>query len=232
MLTGNLIFNVNSNMYLKDPNTSTIGKEIVEQGLAMMEELGFEKFTFRKLAQKIDTTEATIYRYFENKHLFLLFLTNWYWSWMEYRLTIKITNIEDPVVRLQKFIQLITESADHTRNEHFLDERLLKKLVMREFSKTYLTLDVDEENKAGFFQSYKQFVEIVSCIVLEIAPTYNYPHALISTCIEAVWTQSYFSKHLPKLSNQLDSEKQLAIFCTQICLGTIQFNIQNETNGK
>ena len=37
-----------------------------------------EEFTFRKLAQKINTTEASVYRYFENKHRLLIYILAWY----------------------------------------------------------------------------------------------------------------------------------------------------------
>ena len=57
-----------------------------------MVEIGFESFTFKKLAAKIESTEASVYRYFENKHKLLIYLVSWYWNWVEYRLDMEITH--------------------------------------------------------------------------------------------------------------------------------------------
>jgi AcrR family transcriptional regulator len=40
----------------------------VKNGLILINKIGFEEFTFKKLSIEISTTEASIYRYFENKH--------------------------------------------------------------------------------------------------------------------------------------------------------------------
>ena len=63
---------VNDKTYLKDPETSDLGKRIVEHSIILINEIGFEAFTFRKLGLKINSNESSIYRYFENKHKLLL----------------------------------------------------------------------------------------------------------------------------------------------------------------
>lgn len=40
----------------------------------MIYKTGYEAFTFKKLAEDIGTTEAGIYRYFENKYKLLVYL--------------------------------------------------------------------------------------------------------------------------------------------------------------
>jgi len=60
----------------------------------MIDEFAFEFFTFKKLAEEINSTEASIYRYFENKHLLLLFLMNWYC--VSYFIKINTINVDDP----------------------------------------------------------------------------------------------------------------------------------------
>ncbi|UPT67071.1 MAG: TetR/AcrR family transcriptional regulator [Sphingobacteriales bacterium JAD_PAG50586_3] len=71
---------MNEKIYLRNPEESVLGKNIVRNGLLLINKLGFEEFTFKKLAKEINTTEASIYRYFENKHRLLLYIINWYWS--------------------------------------------------------------------------------------------------------------------------------------------------------
>ena len=82
-LIGQLQIQVNEKVYLKDPNSSELGKKIVGEGLLMIDEKGIECFTFGKLAKKLNTTESSIYRYFETKHTLLIYLTSWYWGWIE-----------------------------------------------------------------------------------------------------------------------------------------------------
>ena len=55
-----LKFKVNQSLFLKDPEGSTIGKAIVAKSIDLIYNIGFEQFTFKKLAQEINTTEATI----------------------------------------------------------------------------------------------------------------------------------------------------------------------------
>ena len=72
---------VNENLYNKDPETSELGKKIIENSIKLIHEIGVEAFTFKKLGKEIQSNESSIYRYFENKHKLLLYLTSWYWSW-------------------------------------------------------------------------------------------------------------------------------------------------------
>ena len=72
---------INDSIYIKDPQTSELGKKILTQSIDMIYTLGFEQFTFKKLGEQIGSNESSIYRYFENKHKLLLYLTNWYWTW-------------------------------------------------------------------------------------------------------------------------------------------------------
>ena len=70
-------FKVNEKIYLKNPEQSEIGRKKEKNGIDLIHQLGFEHFTFKKLAIEMQTTEATIYRYFENKHRLLLYILNW-----------------------------------------------------------------------------------------------------------------------------------------------------------
>jgi hypothetical protein len=51
-------------LYLKDPNSSELGLQIIQHGIQLIDKIGFEAFTFKKLATKIGATEPSIYRYF------------------------------------------------------------------------------------------------------------------------------------------------------------------------
>ena len=49
-------------LYTKDPESSELGKKIVSQSIQLIDELGFEGFTFKKLGAKIGSNESSIYR--------------------------------------------------------------------------------------------------------------------------------------------------------------------------
>ena len=57
-----VVFDVKESTFLKDPQTSELGNRILATGIDLINEIGFDAFTFRKLAQAINSVEASIYR--------------------------------------------------------------------------------------------------------------------------------------------------------------------------
>ena len=53
---------LNESIYLRDPQDSTLGRNIIKHSILLIDELGFEAFNFKKLAQKIGSTEPSVYR--------------------------------------------------------------------------------------------------------------------------------------------------------------------------
>ena len=51
------------------------------------------------------STEASIYRYFENKHFLLIYLVSLYWEWVNYLIDIHVMNIRDPKQKLKIIIE-------------------------------------------------------------------------------------------------------------------------------
>ncbi|MFN1836165.1 TetR/AcrR family transcriptional regulator [Balneola sp. MJW-20] len=212
---------VNEGIYLKDPESSDLGKKIVSGSIDMIVDLGFENFTFRKLAEEIQSTEASVYRYFKSKHKLLLYLTSWYWGWMEYRLVFTTTNIESPQERLKRALHVLTGPVQDDRTFEHISEVKLHEIVIAESSKAYLNKKVDEENSQGVFKGYKRLVGRVSDIILEINPEYKYPHMLVSTVIEGAHHQRYFAEHLPRLTDVLEGEDSITSFCKDVVFRTI-----------
>lgn len=198
---------VNERVYLKDPESTELGKKIIQESIHLINEVGFECFTFKKLAQRISSTEASVYRYFENKHKLLIYLVSWYWNWMEYKLIFAITNIASPEERLRIAISKLSQPVTFDDTWMHIDEVALHNIVVAESAKAYLTKEVDTDNKEGFFADYKRLCTIVSGIIQEINPDYEYPTALTSTLIETVHEQKYFARHLPTLTELSKSGK-------------------------
>lgn len=197
---------LNENLYVKDPQSTDLGRKIIQKSIEMIDELGFESFTFKKLSIAIESTEASIYRYFENKHRLLVYLITWYWGWMEYRISFETYNIPEPEEKLTIALKIITEEKKHDVNFPDVDEPALQRIVIAESDKTYLIKQVDEINKEGLFRGYKSLCKMVGGIVHEINPNFPYPHSLISTALEASNQQIFFAKHLPTLSDFSDAK--------------------------
>ena len=185
----------------RDPEDTILGRNIVRQGLVLMYKLGFEQFTFKKLALEIQTTEASIYRYFENKHRLLLYLLTWYWNYMEYLVVFNLQNLADPEEKIKRIIRLLVEDLPNDMDQSGLDKQALHRVVIHESSKAYLIKEVEEINEGQLFKPYKDLCTRIAGIVQEYAPEYPYPRSLSSTLLEMSHFQYYFMLHLPKLTD-------------------------------
>jgi AcrR family transcriptional regulator len=203
---------VNSKLFLKDPFSSELGVLIVQEGSHLIQELGMEHFTFKKLGGKIGSTEAAIYRYFENKHKLLLYLSAWYWAWLEHNLVFVTANQADPVERLSVAIRLLVEGPVYKQND-FLDPEILRSIVINESIKGFLTKEVDLEHESGIFSQVYKFGDRISSIITELNPDYLYPKTLVSTILESSLLQTFNSQHLPgMLDSGPDSKDRYQFF--------------------
>lgn len=197
----NLKIKVNEKLYLKDPETSVLGKKILQESILLIDEIGFDNFTFKKLGEKINSNESSIYRYFENKHKLLVYLSSWYWSWMEYKLILATTNITDPKEKLKRAITIVTEKVTIDNNIEHVNEFILNKIIIAEFTKTIQTKEVDQENKEGFFLIYKRVINRIVSIVNEVNPNYPYAKSLVSTIVEGSLHQHFLNEHLKTITD-------------------------------
>jgi len=200
LITG-IKFSLNDSLYSRDPQDTELGQRILKYSIILIDEIGLENFTFKKLAAEIESTEASMYRYFDNKHQLLLFLTSWYWQWVQYLISIHTLNVEDPKRRLQIIIKSIINATSENALTEYINENLLHNIIINEGSKAYHTHDVDEENKHGIFSSYKELADVIAQAILGINPKFPYPHSLASNMLEMANNQVYFAQHLPKLTD-------------------------------
>jgi AcrR family transcriptional regulator len=207
---------VNGKIFLKDPESSAIGKEIVKKSIDLIYKLGFEQFTIKKLAIEIDTTEATIYRYFESKHRILLYILNWYWSYMEFLLVFKLQNVKSAKEKLKIIVELLTNELPASAGLYDYNKRSLNQVVIAESSKVYLIKEVAEINKDEVFKPYKDLCAQISEVIREYNHNYKYPKSLSTTLIEASHQQQFFSINLPRLTD--NRSKKDAEFTSQFIL--------------
>ena len=199
-----------------------MGQKIISNSIELINDIGFEAFTFKKLGQVIKSPESSIYRYFENKHILLIYLTSWYWTWTEYKLVLATTNIESPEERLKKSIDILTKPALIDNSISYVNEVLLSEIIFSESLKAYHTKKVDEENKKGYFQAYKKVVKRVSDIIIEINPKFEFPHMLISTVIEGAHQQKFFAEHLPALTDISRNKNAISNFYTDLVFSILK----------
>lgn len=204
-----LTFQLSPNLYLKDPQETELGKNIIQQSIVLLDELGSEDFTFKKLALEINSTEASVYRYFENKHKLLIYLINWYWTWLEYKIEYHMANIKNPSERLKICLLRLSEEKLFDSTIAYVDEKALERIVSAEFEKTFLTKQVDADNKEGLFLPYKSLCNKIASVIKQVSPHYEFPHSLASTVLLTIRHQLYYAQHLPALSDiKYDPKKQ------------------------
>lgn len=200
-ILSNIIISVNDKLYVKNPETSELGKKIIEQSILLIDEIGFENFTFKKLGEKISSNESSIYRYFESKHKLMLYLSSWYWGWIEYKLAFATTNVSNPLERLKKGITIVTEKVEDDSTTLHINESILNRIIIQEFTKTLLTKEVDEENKEGFFLVYKRVINRIIEMINEVNPDYKFAKSLASSVVEGALHQHFLKDHLKTITN-------------------------------
>ena len=215
---------MNETLYVRNPEQSDLGKNIIKHSIQLIHKYGFESFTFKKLAQDIGTTEAGIYRYFENKHKLLVYIISWYWGWLEFQIVYQTKNIKDSKEKLKQVITLLATNVEDDIMTSHVDESLLHQILIAEGSKSYLTKHVGEDNKLHYFKPYKDLCNTIGEIILECNANYKYPHSLASTIIEVAHLQNFFMQNLPALTDfgKNKQEDQIILFLNNLVFSSIQ----------
>ena len=200
-ILSNIIILMNEKLYVKNPETSDLGKKIIENSILLIDEIGFETFTFKKLGERIGSNESSIYRYFESKQKLLLYLSSWYWGWIEYKLVFATNNIENPLEKLKKAITIVTEKIEDDSATIHINESILNKIIIAEYIKTLLTKEIDDENEEGFFLTYKRVINRIVAMIQDVNSTYEFPKSLASSIVDGAMHQHFLKNHLKTITN-------------------------------
>ena len=220
-LLSNLKIAVPQKIYVKDPESSDLGKRIVEHSILLIDQIGFDAFTFKKLGELIGSNESSIYRYFESKHKLLLYLSSWYWAWIEYQLVFETHNSSDNIEKLKKAIHVVTRTIEEDTNFSHINEVVLNRIIINENSKSFLTKEVDKENKEGYFVSYKRIIYRLRDMIITINPAYKFAASLASTILEGSLHQHFLKDHFLTITDFKDG-LQLSDFFTELTLKTLK----------
>lgn len=200
-LLSNIKIQVNASIYIKDPESTELGRKILTESINLIDELGFDHFTFKKLGERIGSNESSIYRYFDNKHKLLIYLSSWYWSWIEYKLVFSTSNISDSTEQLMKAITVVTQKIEDDARTIYINESILNRIIITEFTKTFLTKQIDDEIREGFFTVYNRVIKRIIDMLKALAPNYPFAKSFVSDMVEGSLHQHFLSLHLHSITD-------------------------------
>jgi len=220
-----LSFTLPEKLYLKDPQDTKYGRRLLTHAVELLDNLGFESFTFKKLGIKMESSEVSIYRYFENKHLLLLYLNCWYWEWIGYLIDMSTMKSISSVEKLSKAIHCMIFAKTESHLSDYINEALLFQIIIKEGSKTYHVSGIDRENESGLFIPYKDLVAKLANIIEELNPDFIYAESLGSTLFEMINNQIYYVEHLPRLTSlsKNNTNKSLEQMVNHFAMAVISF---------
>ncbi|MBL7952522.1 MAG: TetR/AcrR family transcriptional regulator [Flavobacteriales bacterium] len=193
---------------------SPMGGRILSEGLALMNEIGLETFTFKKLAEHIGSTEVTVYHYFANKQRLLQYYFQVYWLWLATHCQQEGKGLKDPMQRLQGDIKAICGlwPADSLAGQ--FNPADLRELVINEGSKSFMHKNVDSDNKLKLFKPYKDLCAHIATEVKACAPRMKQSRSFATTLVEMAHSLEFAMEHLPALTelSEKKERKQLAAF--------------------
>ena len=192
----------NEALYLRDPQATELGRQLLSHSIQLLDGIGFESFTFRKVAQETGCTEASVYRYFSSKHQLLTYLVCWYWDWVHHLISrAAAATAPDPWSRLRAGVFALTHPMIPNPAVPYIDERLLHRVVVTEGTKTYYTKGIDAHNHTGAYLPYKALVATLAGFITDVDANFPYPAALATSLFEIAHSHLYYAEHLPRLTD-------------------------------
>lgn len=197
----NITVDISKTLYLRDPLETTLGKKIIYHAILLFDDIGFEEFNFKKLAISMSSTEASVYRYFENKYMLLVYLVSWYWDYIHFMILLDTRNIKDPHEKLKIMISTLVNYSSATTVPDYIDIIKLHRIVVENASKVYHNKRVDALNEVGLFINLKKLVKTISSVITEIDDNFSYPNSLATNLIELAINNEYYMEHIPNLTD-------------------------------
>jgi AcrR family transcriptional regulator len=221
---------VHEKIFIKDPESTELGKRIVQKGVELIEAVGLEQFNFKKLATALGVSESSIYRYFENKYMFLLYISAWYWTWMETFLVFATSHLHASEEKIFKVVQILCQEDWSTVHSPQFSVGRMRRILVAESSKAFLRKEIDAMNAEGIFSGFKQLTGRISELFIQVKPKYPYPDMLASMLIEAIFHQQFLLAHFPSLDNTRGESDKLVRFFTHMVTSTLKESIDATSN--
>jgi len=191
-----IAISVSSDTYLRNPMETELGRNIISHGIDIMSETGFQCFNFKQLASSMKSTEASVYRYFENKHMLLVYLTSWYWEYLDYLIMLNTRNIDDAKKRLHIAIKTIVDGSHDDNQVDNINMKHLHKIIVEQSSKVTHSKKVLNCNKPNLFANFENLNDNLSKMILSCDPEFKYPSALATNLLKMAIDHTYYAEHL------------------------------------
>lgn len=198
-------------LYVKNPDSSKLGKNILHQAALMIGKSGIEEFNFLKLSKEIGCTEASVYRYFHNKQQLVQYLLNIYWGAICVEIEYTVRQIKSPKKRLKAALEIL--AAPHPEN--FTDNKLADAVVsvaMSEGVRIHLRPRISEELKAGNFKYYSTLLDQLEMLIAEGLPGYPYARSLSATMIDTAMLQMLYTSRFKSFTDKACIENGISGF--------------------
>ncbi|MCB0354121.1 MAG: TetR/AcrR family transcriptional regulator [Bdellovibrionales bacterium] len=219
-----LKISVNSSLFLRDPEETDLGRKMIQHSIIMIDRMGLDQFTFKKLAQEIQSTEASMYRYFESKHMLLYYLLSWYWTRSLFLFDYQTSNISDPVKKIRIALEVLLHMIEDDPATTHVDEGALSRIAVLESAKVYRVGSENKSEREAKSEAYHDFCQRIAKVMKEVSPRYRYPKSLVIAVISTIQRQSFYLDNLPTLTDikkSKTSKKELAKFVEQLVFRTL-----------
>ncbi|MBL7812132.1 MAG: TetR/AcrR family transcriptional regulator [Bacteroidetes bacterium] len=191
-------------LYIKNPQETALGQSLLEHAAACISRDGLEEFNFRKLAQAAGCTEATVYRYFENKHKLVLLLMNLFWGYVDFQIQQRIRFEPKAEAALNACLNELGNLQLHEiHNPHFAE--LLVHLAAREGVKMHLGKDIHAETQDGSLTHYLRLLQTVEDLLR--LNHVSYPRALAGLLLDSALQQHFYRHNEPLLTDSACEEE-------------------------
>ena len=110
-------------------------------------------------------------------------------------------NLSDKQERLKKAIEIVTRVIKEDSNYTHINEIVLNKIIINENAKSFLTQEVDQENKEGYFIVYKRLIHRLRDMILDINDKYEFATSLASNIVEGALYQHFLRDHFASLTD-------------------------------
>jgi hypothetical protein len=113
--------------------------------------------------------------------------------------------MSNPIEKLNKAILIVTQPIEDDLSTPHINEAVLSRIIIAEYSKTFLTKEVDEENKEGFFIVYKRVVNQLIQLIEEVNPKYPFAKSLASSVVQGALHQHFLRDHFKTITNAAET---------------------------
>jgi hypothetical protein len=97
---------------------------------------------------------------------------------------------------------------------------VLNNIIINENSKSFLTKEVDQENKEGYFVIYKRIISRLRDIIIENNSNYTFPSSLATTIVDGSLHQHFLKDHFSSITDCKGKMKPSDFF-TNLTLNTL-----------